>query len=462
MASSTSHSLTAPPTPSLNDIWYDENNTHRKRWDGAAWEDMDAPGGGGAHASTHAAGAGDPLPPGVDLRGARALQEGTLAARPAAGQAGRLYRVTDDNVIYRDDGAAWGKVAVHEYPDLDARTHALGGGDHSGALANGQHGDRSAEVGTQHGMGQVSGSLTGAQHGDLSGEGAVTRHGMGHVSGTITDGQHGSRGSGLHADSHAQLHAGGHAENAADELLAENLGTGEPVAGRYPRSDGLGGLAMAQVGHGELSGVSADQHHAQLHQAAHQAGGGDAQAGNLDANARTTVRKNTGANVGTRRRLNLIEGANVTLTVADDPLDEEVDVTIAAAGAAPPAGGLVEKGYDGTDVAIVAVGDNQAALNLASTAGLAAVYYELFLKVVSAANAAIQVIFNIESPSEVLETVEIRQPATGAGDVHVVHTTVFGRDATPEVGNYHINVTTLSLGGGTVTVSQRRLVGVGA
>ena len=45
-----------------------------------------------------------------------------------------------------------------------------------------------------------------------------------------------------------------------------------------------------------------------------------------------TVRKNTGANVGTRPRLNLLEGANITLTVLDDAGDNEVDVTIAAAG----------------------------------------------------------------------------------------------------------------------------------
>jgi hypothetical protein len=51
----------------------------------------------------------------------------------------------------------------------------------------------------------------------------------------------------------------------------------------------------------------------------------------LGNNARVTVRKNTGADVGTRRRVNLIEGSNVTLTVADDAGSEEVDVTIAAA-----------------------------------------------------------------------------------------------------------------------------------
>lgn len=49
----------------------------------------------------------------------------------------------------------------------------------------------------------------------------------------------------------------------------------------------------------------------------------------LDNNARVAVRKNTGGVVGTRRRLNLIEGTNVALTVADDVGDEEVDVTIA-------------------------------------------------------------------------------------------------------------------------------------
>jgi hypothetical protein len=52
----------------------------------------------------------------------------------------------------------------------------------------------------------------------------------------------------------------------------------------------------------------------------------------LGNNARVAVNKNSGATVGTRRRLNFIEGANVTLTIADDAGNEEVDVTIAASG----------------------------------------------------------------------------------------------------------------------------------
>ena len=54
----------------------------------------------------------------------------------------------------------------------------------------------------------------------------------------------------------------------------------------------------------------------------------------LSVSGMLTFRKNSGADVGTRPRLNLIEGSNITLTVADDGVDDEVDVTIAASGAA--------------------------------------------------------------------------------------------------------------------------------
>jgi hypothetical protein len=56
----------------------------------------------------------------------------------------------------------------------------------------------------------------------------------------------------------------------------------------------------------------------------------------LNNNARVTVRKNTGADVGPRRRLNLIEGSNITLTVTDDGAAEEVDIIIAAASGITP------------------------------------------------------------------------------------------------------------------------------
>lgn len=51
----------------------------------------------------------------------------------------------------------------------------------------------------------------------------------------------------------------------------------------------------------------------------------------LGAVARTIIRK-AGTLVGTRRAINLIEGTNITLTVADNAGTEAVDVTITAAG----------------------------------------------------------------------------------------------------------------------------------
>jgi len=60
---------------------------------------------------------------------------------------------------------------------------------------------------------------------------------------------------------------------------------------------------------------------------------------NLGNNARVSVNKNSGATVGTRRRINFIEGSNVTLTISDDSGNEEVDVTIASTGGSGSPGG---------------------------------------------------------------------------------------------------------------------------
>jgi len=45
-----------------------------------------------------------------------------------------------------------------------------------------------------------------------------------------------------------------------------------------------------------------------------------------------TLRKNSGADVGTRRRINFIEGTNISITEADDAGSDEVDVTLAVSG----------------------------------------------------------------------------------------------------------------------------------
>jgi hypothetical protein len=62
------------------------------------------------------------------------------------------------------------------------------------------------------------------------------------------------------------------------------------------------------------------------------------------------VRKNSAGTVFERRRLNLIEGSNVTLTVADDAGDDEVDITIASSGG----GGSLTVEDEGTPLATAA------------------------------------------------------------------------------------------------------------
>lgn len=60
--------------------------------------------------------------------------------------------------------------------------------------------------------------------------------------------------------------------------------------------------------------------------------GGILASGEIDVPAFHVVRKNSTGSEFKRRRINLIEGANVTLTVADDAGNNETDITIAAAG----------------------------------------------------------------------------------------------------------------------------------
>ena len=45
------------------------------------------------------------------------------------------------------------------------------------------------------------------------------------------------------------------------------------------------------------------------------------------------VSKNSGAIIGIRPVLNFIEGANITLTIVDDPVGHEVDITVASSAA---------------------------------------------------------------------------------------------------------------------------------
>ena len=125
------------------------------------------------------------------------------------------------------------------------------------------------------------------------------------------------------------------------------------------------------------------------HQASHQSGGGDGLTGLLDATARTSVSKNSAADVGARRTLNFIEGSNITLTIADDSGGEEVDITITStAGGGSP---LTTKGdifgFDSAD-ARIPVGANNLVL-MADSGETLGLKYALVVNANIAAAAAI-------------------------------------------------------------------------
>ncbi|QQG50941.1 MAG: hypothetical protein HZB75_00310 [Candidatus Saccharibacteria bacterium] len=86
------------------------------------------------------------------------------------------------------------------------------------------------------------------------------------------------------------------------------------------------GSAWVQVGAGAAHGAT------------HSTGGPDALSGNLDAIARLAIAK-AGSAIGSRRRLNFIDGTNVSITPVDDSGNEEVDVTIGLTGSVAVANG---------------------------------------------------------------------------------------------------------------------------
>jgi hypothetical protein len=74
---------------------------------------------------------------------------------------------------------------------------------------------------------------------------------------------------------------------------------------------------------------------AAAHASSHQNSGGDeisvtGLSGELADSQKVSVSRNSAAAVGSRSTINFIEGSNITLIVADDSIDNEVDVTITA------------------------------------------------------------------------------------------------------------------------------------
>jgi len=228
-----------------------------------------------------------------------------------------------------------GLLADAQNPTAHATSHQNGGTDEinvaglSGLLADGQtplaHAASHQNGGSDEiNVAGLSGLLADGQTPIL--------HATSHQNGGLDEINVGGL-SGLLADPQTPMnHAASHQNGGGDEISVAGLSglladPQTPLA--HATSHQNGGSDELNVA--GLNGLLADAQTPLAHQVSHQTGGSDALSGLVDANARVTVRKNTGADVGTRRRLNLIEGANITLTVADDAGSEEVDITIAGA-----------------------------------------------------------------------------------------------------------------------------------
>ena len=96
--------------------------------------------------------------------------------------------------------------------------------------------------------------------------------------------------------------------------------------------------------------------------------------------ARTIVKKN-GTAIGTRRAINFIEGANVTLTIADDAGNEEVDVTVASSGGGGGAGsgtvGKIPKWTTTSTLTDSVLAESSGGIGLGVTASLLGMFHIL-------------------------------------------------------------------------------------
>ena len=97
----------------------------------------------------------------------------------------------------------------------------------------------------------------------------------------------------------------------------------------------------------------------------------------IDANARVAVRENSSGVGYKRRRINLIEGTNITLSVNDDSTNEEVDVLISGVGGT---GATYKPGYryviykDGSDFYVYDNWDEAFELSLGTFAQLVSTF----------------------------------------------------------------------------------------
>jgi hypothetical protein len=190
----------------------------------------------------------------------------------------------------------------------------------------------------------------------------------------------------------------------------------------------------------------------------------------------TTVQRHeiakAAALIGTRPRLNLIEGANVTLTVADDAANNRVNVTVASTGGGagsqtPWASNIDGAGFQLNQVSKVGISSGLTAIGQLIAGGLGqvrletlpgvslTVYGKTFLKVGSDDYIAFET---------TLPAVE-RMRITAAGNVLIGTATDDGANKLQLYGNLKIGgalLPTLEFRGGSDTGSGRIISGLGS
>lgn len=152
----------------------------------------------------------------------------------------------------------------------------------------------------------------------------------------------------------------------------------------------------------------------------------------LDVKPNTTqqkvaVRKNSsGSAVGTRQRINLIEGSNVTLTIADDSTNDEVDVTIASSGGSTiavkeantnvvAAASAID--FTGADFNVTDGGSGRAVIALAGALGGSIELKEANVQVIAAMTALDfdGTHFNVANSGSGRGTITLASPGGGGG-----------------------------------------------
>jgi len=139
------------------------------------------------------------------------------------------------------------------------------------------------------------------------------------------------------------------------------------------------------------------------------------------------VSKNSAVAVGERRTLNLIEGTNITLTIADDSGGDEIDVTIAASGSTTPT--QYEGDYPGTTVTSSSSADTYGSYVeiIASTSFVSeGIWISICSTNVASVNAGLAVATGAAtSESDIIEPIQYQGFHSGSGNETMLGSTVY-------------------------------------